>query len=196
MTDSPPHHEEGRPEDLITLLTADHRRVEALFERLGQLAGGTGREAKVVAEQVVIELVRHSVAEELHLYPVVRARVPDGDRIAEHELAEHLDAERTMAELEGMNPEHEEFWPTVHRLMRQIRQHVQEEENELFPQLRSVCTTEELVELGRKAALAKTIAPTRPHPAAPHTPPGNLVLGPMMGVLDRARDIVSGRGRR
>ncbi|MDX2708433.1 hemerythrin domain-containing protein, partial [Streptomyces sp. PA03-6a] len=32
-------------------------------------------------------------------------------------------------------------------------------------------------------------------PAAPHTPPANKLLAPGAGLVDRARDFVSGRGR-
>ena len=37
---------------------------------------------------------------------------------------------------------------------------------------------------------AKAIAPTRPHPAAPNTPPGNVAAGLPAGMVDRARDAV------
>jgi hypothetical protein len=40
----------------------------------------------------------------------------------------------------------------------------------------------------------KDMAPTRPHPAAPDTPPGDLLLGPVTGLFDRLRDVVTGRG--
>jgi hemerythrin superfamily protein len=49
----------------------------------------------VYAEQVVIELVGHSVAEEAYLYPAVRESLPDGDKVAAKELEDHAEAERT-----------------------------------------------------------------------------------------------------
>jgi hypothetical protein len=44
--------------------------------------------------------------------------------------------------------------------------------------------------------MAKTTAPTRPHPAAPDTPPWNTVLAPGAGLVDRIRDAVSRRPTR
>jgi hypothetical protein len=42
--------------------------------------------------------------------------------------------------LESLKPAESEFWPTVRELMEAIRHHVQEEEDELFPQLRLACS--------------------------------------------------------
>ena len=37
-------------------------------------------------------------------YPAVREVVPDGDEIADHEIEEHAEAERTMKRLESADP--------------------------------------------------------------------------------------------
>jgi hypothetical protein len=42
---------------------------------------------------------------------------------------------------------------------------------------------------------AKKMAPTRPHPSAPDTPPANKLLAPGTGLVDRLRDALSGRGK-
>lgn len=166
-----------------------------MFARLELMEGRAVDEAKALAEQVVIELVRHSVAEEEYLYPAVRKHVPGGDETADHEIQEHAEAEETMKRLEALEPSDAEFWPTVDRLMVQIRHHLDEEENDLFPRLRQACSEEQLVELGGKIQRAKKLAPTRPHPSAPDTPPGNKLLAPGTALVDRMRDALSGRGR-
>jgi hemerythrin superfamily protein len=182
-------------QDVIAVLVTDHREVEEMFSRLEQMTGDIGERSKLLAEQVVIELVRHSVAEEEYLYPAVREHVTGGGELADHEIAEHAEAEETMKRLEGLEPGDSAFWPTVELLMRQIRHHVQEEENDLFPRLRAACPPEQLVELGGKVQRAKKTAPTRPHPAAPDTPPANKLLAPGTGLVDRLRDALTGRGR-
>lgn len=182
-------------EDLLELLSTDHREVEEMFGRLEALAGGTSGEAKTLAERVVIELVRHSVAEEEYLYPTTREHVPGGAKLADQEIAEHAAAERTMKALEGLGPGDAQFWPTVHTLMTEIRQHIDEEERDLFPWLRDAVPASVLAELGDKARTAKKLAPTRPHPAAPDTPPLNKLLAPGAGLVDRVRDALTGRGK-
>ncbi|MEV1175096.1 hemerythrin domain-containing protein [Nonomuraea sp. NPDC049784] len=182
-------------QDVIAVLVTDHREVEEMFGELEHMIGGIAEPAKTLAEKVVIELVRHSIAEEEYLYPAVREHVPGGDKLADQEIAEHAEAERTMKRLEALEPNETDFWPTVELLMSQIRQHVREEENDLFPRLRESCPPEQLTELGGKVQQAKKLAPTRPHPAAPDTPPANKLLAPGAGLVDRIRDFISGRGR-
>jgi hypothetical protein len=72
---------------------------------------------------------------------------------------------------------------------------VRDEEDNLFVSLRQACTAEVLQDLGEKVRRAKKTAPTRPHPGAPDTPPANKVLGPGVGLVDRVRDAITGRGK-
>ena len=44
------------------------------------------------------------------------------------------------------------------------------------------------IELGKRYVKAKEAAPTHPHPHAPDSPPGNVVLGPVAALVDRVRD--------
>lgn len=67
--------------DVIEILTHDHREVEAMFAELESLRGATGEAGrdrrKDLVDQVTIELVRHSVAEEAEVYPAVKDKVSD-----------------------------------------------------------------------------------------------------------------------
>ena len=87
--------------DVITFLTHQHNEVDGLFGQLEKLEGSTSNEVQRLAKQVVISLVKHSVAEEIHLYPAVREYVPDGNEIADHEIREHDEAEQIMKRLES-----------------------------------------------------------------------------------------------
>jgi hemerythrin superfamily protein len=184
----------GHGGNIIAELTADHRDVERLFEQIQAMAPGDPQR-KEIADRFTIELVRHSVAEELYLYPEARARLDDGEVVAEQDLADHTRVERTLKRLEQLQVPNTEFNRLVDELVAEVRAHVAEEEQVLFPALADVCSPEELEQLGEAVRRAKERAPTRPHPAAPHTPPANRRLAPGIGLVDRARDAVSGRGR-
>ncbi|MDT9682690.1 hemerythrin domain-containing protein [Streptomyces sp. TRM76323] len=184
----------GHGGDVITELTTDHREVEELFARIEGLAPGDP-ERKRLADQVTMELVRHSVAEEEYLYPAVREHLSGGDALADKELEDHASAERTMKELEGCEADDTRFDVLVAQLMAEIREHVADEEANLLPRLREACSQEELDELGDKVRRAKKTAPTRPHPAAPDKPPANKLLAPGTGMVDRLRDALTGRGK-
>lgn len=183
------------PHDLTTVLTDDHREVEEIFARLESLAGGTSAEAESLLRQAVISLVQHSVAEEVYLYPTVRKHLPDGGRLADHDIAEHDQVERTMRRLESLTPSDADFWSAVHELIREVRQHVREEEDDLFPRLREACPHEDLRALGNKIEQAEKVAPTRPHPHTPSEGGPLAALAVGTGLVDRIRDALSGRGR-
>ena len=78
-------------------------------------------------------------------------------------------------------------------LIKDIRHHVEDEESDLLPRLRDACDGPELTELGKKFERAKKAAPTRPHPSAPDKPPANKILAPGVGLIDRMRDVLTGR---
>ncbi len=178
--------------DLIDVLMVDHREVESLFTRL-ESGAGTPAERRRMTDAVIAELVRHSVAEEIYLYPAARDVLPEGDKLADHEIEEHAEAEQTMKRLESLDPADPAFDVTLVKLITEVRHHIGDEETDLFPKLRQACTPAQLQDLGDKVERAKKVAPTRPHPSAPHTPPANLALTPGTGLVDRIRDAVTGR---
>ncbi|URN17582.1 MULTISPECIES: hemerythrin domain-containing protein [Streptomyces] len=184
----------GHGGDVITELTTDHQEVEELFVRIQELPPGDP-ERKRLADQAVMELVRHAVAEEEYLYPAVREYLPDGDSLADKELEDHAAAERTMKELEECDADHPRFDTMIAQLMAEVREHVADEEADLLPRLRAACSQEKLEELGEKVRQAKKMAPTRPHPAAPDKPPANKLLDRGAGMVDRLRDTLTGRGK-
>ncbi len=182
--------------DVIEVLEHDHREVEEMFAELEALRGATGDDARVrrrdLMDDVTIELVRHSVAEETQVYPAVEEKVSAEE--AERAKQEHAEAEETLQRLDGMDPDDPSFDDELATLMREIREHVAEEEGEMFAHMRQVFSQEELVELGSKVESVKKFAPTRPHPSVPNEPGVRTALGPVAGLFDRMRDAVSGRG--
>lgn len=184
----------GAQDDLVTVVTRDHRAVELIFAEL-QLGEGTPERRRDLADHLTTELVRHAVAEEMYMYPAARRVLPDGDKIADKEIAEHAEVERLLKELEGVEATDPRFGDLVERVIADVRHHVGEEEEHLLPRLQDACSVEELQELGRMVVRAKDSAPTRPHPSAPDSPPANLILAPGVGMIDRLRDKLSGRDR-
>jgi hemerythrin superfamily protein len=183
----------GSEHDVVTILTRDHREVEELFAQIAALGPGDFR-ARERADRVVRLLVRHAEAEEAYLYPAFRRLVPGGDALADRELSEHSAAERSMKQLERTRADDPRFQIRLRMLMAEVRHHVAEEEGELFPLLVEHTSPADRETLGRAVQAVKRIGPTRPHPSSPDHPPLNLLLGPGLGLVDRLRDAVSGRG--
>jgi hemerythrin-like domain-containing protein len=184
-------------QDVVDVLTADHREFDRIFTQLEGLLGRSDPESlrrkRELVDEVTIGLVKHSVAEETQVYPRVEKQV-DKDE-AEHAKEEHAEAEETMKRLERMDPEDPEFDAVVTELIREIRHHVEEEEGRMFTELRASFTRDELVEMAEKVAAVKKIAPTRAHPMTPNEAGVRLAVGPVASLLDHLRDAVSGRGK-
>ncbi|MGE7437657.1 hemerythrin domain-containing protein [Kitasatospora sp. NPDC001175] len=184
----------GHGGNVLAELMADHREVEEIFGRI-QAMTSRGQELRDLVDEVTIELVRHSVAEEQYLYPAVREHIQGGDRLADKEIADHGRIEKILKQLEKTNTDDAQMSALLRQLMDEVAAHVQDEEHNLFPMLRQACSSEMLGDLGEKVRRAKAMAPTRPHPAAPDTPMASKILAPGVGLVDRARDFVTGRGK-
>ncbi len=178
-------------QDVVDAFTQDHREIERLLDLLDR--AGDARVQQVMTEQVITEVVRHSVTEEQYLYPAVREKVPEGDALADRQIAHHAEVEELLKDLEGMDPNDPAYRSGMSGISVKVRAHLQEEEDEVFPLLRQHADAEELRALGTKVERAKKLAPTHPHPFAPDTPPLNKILGPGAGLVDRIRDRLTGR---
>lgn len=178
--------------DAITLLKDDHRDLEKLFkrfERAGDRAFVTKRQ---IVDKIIEDLSVHAAVEEQVFYPVARAAVPDTEALALESLEEHHVVKVLLHELEDMSPEDERFDAKVAVLIENVRHHVDEEESEFFPMVREEVGRNALQDVAEAMLTARKVAPTRPHPDAPDTPPANYAVGVGAGVVDRMRDTVSG----
>ncbi len=171
--------------DAITLLKQDHKTVEKLFKQFEKTTAPA--QQRKLAQKVIAELSVHAAIEEMVFYPAVRDRVPKEEETVLEALEEHHVAKWLLSELEDMKPDHERFKAKMTVMMENVRHHVEEEESELFPQVRKAVGRKELAELGEAMEKAKKTAPTRPHPKAPDSPPGNLVAGPTAAVVDEVK---------
>lgn len=174
--------------DGITLLTTDHREVEALFS---QVEGQPSPERDVV-NKIVKELSIHDAIEKEYLYPIVREKATDGNAMADHSIEEHDEVAETLLAIDKADPGPEQA-RLLSELIRMVKTHVQEEEQQIFPAMRASMAQTEVDQLGEKLETAKKTAPTRPHPHAPSEGLGTKIAGAMSAPLDKARDAASGR---
>jgi hemerythrin superfamily protein len=180
--------------DVIDVLVSDHRDVTALIGEIWTIKDPMIR--RDLTDTAISELVRHAVAEEMYVYPVMRKYLTDGEKAVEHDIEEHKDLERSMKNLEAIDVNGPEFETELRKLEALLADHVQDEESEQFPELRRRVPQEELTELAGKVETAKKLAPTRPHPDAPNNQLFHKLVGPGVGLVDRLRDKLTGRATR
>jgi hypothetical protein len=162
--------------NIVDVLNEQHREILELAARV------TSDESGKVRSVLVATLSRHLSAEEQYLYPAVRTAVPDGERIADRELAEDRELLRLMGDSSALP----DLVAAVHR-------HVDADASELFPLLNQMVPVEDMIRLGNRVETAEEAAPTRPHLSTPVTPPWNKVVDPLVGVVDKLRDVATAR---
>lgn len=137
-------------EDAIVLLKNDHDTVEDLFN---QFEKAESLEAKrEIALQAIQELRIHAIIEETLFYPAMRRKNVDKEMLNEADEEHHV-AKLLIAELAQMDGTELHFDAKFKVLAENIRHHVKEEENDLFPKCRS--TDADFVALGKKLAAKK-----------------------------------------
>ncbi|MFJ8622232.1 hemerythrin domain-containing protein [Kitasatospora sp. NPDC093550] len=179
------HHDE----DLLDQLTADHRALLVHFSELSGLPTGDPRR-KELADLVTDRLVRHTRAEESHLYPLVRDRLPDGPAVAERERADHRAVEALLGELRLTHVTSPHFDRLVARLTEEVTRHAGDEEARLFPAVRAVTTDAELHTLAALAHATKQSARGRPRHQPPTERPADHLPPPERSLTERMRDFL------
>jgi hemerythrin superfamily protein len=179
--------------DAITLLKQDHKTVKGLFQQFDKAGDNAHAKKREIVDKLIEELSVHAAIEEQIFYPAARAAVEDAEDEVLESLEEHHVVKWLLSELDGMDPTAERFTAKVTVLKENVLHHADEEEKELFPKVRAAMGRKALQELGERLEKNKDVAPTRPHPRSPDTPPANLVTGPAAGVVDKARAAFRGK---
>jgi len=125
-----------------SLLKSQHRKVEALFKKLE-----SGRsEPQPVLEELANSLAAHMAIEQDIFYPAIKE--VDSDMVNES-YEEHSLAEVALKRLLATDPEDEAFQARVTALKELIEHHVEEEEQELFPEVEKSLDEATLSNLGK-----------------------------------------------
>jgi hemerythrin superfamily protein len=112
------------PQDAVSMLKADHRKVEGLFKK-AEKASGSAKEKLV--EQICNELIIHTSLEEEIFYPACRAEDVEEDKMDEAQV-EHDGAKILINDVKGADADSEGYDAKVKVLSEYIKHHVKEEE--------------------------------------------------------------------
>jgi hypothetical protein len=181
------------PQETITdSLRSDHRAIANLLA--STTIAETTDDALVEREQLVMNLIRHFVAEEQYLYPTVRDL---GDvtvtSAGERQLAADRELENHLRALETPELTQRAVAEVLVTVGASVVSHVAAQED-LFGELESRCAPETLAELGADARGAEQLAPTRPRRLVPRDETANKIVSFVEGYLDHIRDHYSHRG--
>jgi hemerythrin superfamily protein len=117
--------------DVTKILEADHRSVEDLF---GKIEKAKGAEKGHLVDELTTSLKGHMELEERVVYPAMKPIT--GDEAVEEGVNEHKVARDAMQDVLDLAPEEPGFSAALEALKAAITHHVEEEEGDVFPQLR------------------------------------------------------------
>jgi hemerythrin-like domain-containing protein len=189
------HRLEDTGPDAVRLLVEQHDEIRRLFTDWDGLSPRPSKRKEDLVRELITVLVKHAEIEEQIFYPAVAAEVKGQERLVEESLEEHHAAELLLSEIDRMDPTSERFDAKVTVVKELVVHHLDEEEQDLFPQVVDQLTEERRRELGGAMLTAWQLAPTRPHPHAPSTPPGNRITAIPATVIDLTVGAARGVGR-
>ncbi|MDT7725839.1 MAG: hypothetical protein QOI21_2415 [Actinomycetota bacterium] len=175
----------GTEENVIAFLSRQHEEIRNLFTALET---ATGKERRDLFRALVRLLAIHETAEEEVVHPEVRS-LTGGGPVVEARIGEERSAKALLVTLNDMGPDAEGFDTLLVQLRDDVLAHAEHEEREEFPLLLKAHTRERLRAMASTVRVAEAIAPTRPHPGV-ESATANLLLGPPVAIMDRARDLI------
>jgi len=171
-------------------IVKDHRELKRYYDEVVH-SRDLDHQQKF-GNQFVWELARHSIGEELIVYPAMEkymgARgksLADEDRQEHHEVKEHL---KVFQNLSSSDPE---FVPKIKVIWDLLEKHIDEEENRDLPALEESLKpyARESDSLASQFEKTKHFVPTRSHPSAGENPPFETVMGLLAAPIDRLADL-------
>ena len=131
--------------DVLDLLASQHREVDELIAKLEH---GSGPRRGLLT-QLADKLAAHATVEEKLFYPAVMAR--DTEDQLHEAVEEHLAIKRLLADMIVMRLDDDSFDAKLSVLKEQVSHHAhEEEENKLFPKVKSLFDGDERAALGNE----------------------------------------------
>ena len=134
----------------VDLLKQDHEKVKGLFKEFMESGERAIKTRERLSQQIFLELLVHSELEEQIFYPAYcEAAKEQGEDIVAESLEEHHVVDLLIGELKALTPEAENFEPKMKVLCENVEHHIEEEEEDMIPEIRKELELEERVNIGR-----------------------------------------------
>ena len=148
--------------DAIVLLKDDHREIKKLFADFEKAGDGAEKTKQDLVDKMIELLTVHTYIENEVMYPRVRGLLPELEDDVLESYEEHHVADVLVTELASMKASDERFTAKATVLIESVRHHIQEEEDDWFPKVRTGLGRKALQEIGQELLAARERAPRRP----------------------------------
>lgn len=129
--------------NVLDVLHDDHAVVERLFSDILRTSSANKARREELFHALRDAVIKHAHAEEKVFYPTLRDKKPSHDMI-EHGLDEHHAVEALLSKVESIPADSDDWLDAVETIHAKIKDHVQEEENDIFPKARQLLGEGEL----------------------------------------------------
>ncbi|MEC9408718.1 MAG: hemerythrin domain-containing protein [Pseudomonadota bacterium] len=174
-------------DDVLSRVLEDHAEIKRRFNAISH--AGSVADKREALHALIHKLVVHETAEQEILHPLTRS-ANNGADVADRRIEEESQAEEMLARLDRLDVDDPDFDSLISRLRDEVIQHAEAEEHTEFPKIEQSVSPDKLESLASIYRAAEATAPTRPHPNGPTSAAGNLALGPLVAIADRARDAI------
>ncbi|MDQ3931828.1 MAG: hemerythrin domain-containing protein [Actinomycetota bacterium] len=151
--------------DALEFIRSEHEDFRGLLNRYEEVDPDDHSAKRDLVAELITVVVQHSAMEERAFYPAVREHIPELDEHIREGIEEHHVVEVIMQELKQLDATDEQFDAKVEVFAENLLHHIQEEEDELFPKIRSEMPSQQLEGLADDLRAAKEQAPTEPKPS-------------------------------
>ena len=148
--------------DAIVMLKNDHKEIEKAFRAFEKAGDKAVKEKERVVKKIIELLTVHTYIENEVMYPRVRDLMPEVEDDVLESYEEHHVADLLVMELVTMKPKDERFDAKTTVLIENVRHHIEEEEQEWFPQVREKLGRKQLQDIGAEIEQARKKAPKKP----------------------------------
>lgn len=137
-------------EDATTLLTRQHREVEAWLKEYDALGERARVSKKRLADKICQHLMMHMQIEDEIFYPAVREQTERLESKIDEATVEHGSLKHLVQKVQKMEPDDDLYDAQIAVITELAEHHHEEEEEDLFPKVRKLKL--DLVELGQQLA--------------------------------------------
>ncbi|OAA40076.1 HHE domain containing protein [Cordyceps fumosorosea ARSEF 2679] len=176
---------------ISSAIIKDHRELKQYYDEVVNNPSNHDHQQRY-GNQFTWELARHSVAEELVVYPALEKYLGDrGKQLADEDRQEHHQVKEMLKVFQSMSSSDPSYISKIKEIWTSLDEHIKEEEERDLPALEQALQAAH----GESNAMAssfrrtKAFVPSRSHPIAGEKPPFETVMGLLTAPIDHVADL-------
>lgn len=185
------------PATISEAITRDHRDLRRYYDEIVNNKGDLDHQDRY-GNQFRWQLARHSVAEELIVYPAFEKYLGDTGKVqADRDREQHHKLKVLLKEFQKLNAADDAFVPKLEEIWTELKHHIEDEESKDLPDLEKALSSRPIrgssdgdsEALAKKFERTKAFVPSRSHPSVGENPWFESAVGMLAAPIDRIADL-------